>query len=118
MSTHASQGDCHIELPSLSRYVFELPNDEASLLPIASCVVVKSASDSPKPLNGKNDKPIIRPYTPISPSDQEGEFTFLIKRYDEGKMSQHIHSLQPGEKLAIKGPIPKISFEGAHIPLA
>ena len=51
-------------------------------------------------------------YTPISPSDAEGELTFLIKRYEEGKMSQYIHSLQPGEKLAIKGPIPKIQYEG------
>lgn len=94
--------------------MFELPSDEASLLPIASCVVVKSASDSPTPLLGNNEKPIIRPYTPISPSDQEGEFTFLIKRYDAGKMSQHIHTLKPGEKLAIKGPITKIPYEGAH----
>ena len=94
------------------RYIFELPNGEASLLPIASCVVVKSASDAEKPLLGKNDKPIIRPYTPISPSDAEGELTFLIKRYEEGKMSQYIHNLKPGEKLAIKGPIIKIPYEG------
>ena len=95
------------------RYVFELPDDEASLLPVASCVVVKSASDSPAPLLGSNEKPIVRPYTPISPSDKQGEFTFLIKRYDEGKMSQHIHNLKPGEKVAIKGPIMKIPYEGA-----
>lgn len=95
------------------RYIFELPNNDASLLPIASCVVVKSASDSPAPLLDKKERPIVRPYTPISPSDQEGEFTFLIKRYDEGKMSQHIHNLKPGDKLAIKGPIPKIPYEGA-----
>lgn len=73
---------------------------------------MKSASDSEKPLLGKNEKPIIRPYTPTSSSDLEGELHFLIKRYDEGKMSQHIHSLQPGEKLAIKGPIMKIPYKG------
>jgi len=94
-----------------AKYIFNLPNNEASLLPVASCVVVKSASDSANPLMGKNDKPIIRPYTPVSPSDQEGELTFIIKRYDEGNMSQHIHNLKPGEKLAIKGPIPKIPYE-------
>ncbi len=74
--------------------------------------MVKSASDAVKPLVDSKDKPIIRPYTPISPSDAEGELTFLIKRYEEGKMSQYIHSLKPGEKLAIKGPIPKIPYEG------
>ncbi|KAI0686825.1 ferredoxin reductase-like C-terminal NADP-linked domain-containing protein [Cytidiella melzeri] len=94
-----------------AKYIFELPNGEASLLPVASCVVVKSASDSPEPLLGKNEKPIIRPYTPVSPSDAEGELTFLIKRYEGGKMSQYIHNLKPGEKLAIKGPIPKIAIE-------
>lgn len=99
------------------RYIFELPNNEASLLPIASCVVVK-ASDSAAPLVGKNDKPIIRPYTPISPSDQEGEFTFLIKRYEEGKMSQYIHNLKPGENLAIKGPIMKIPYKSTSCILA
>ena len=92
------------------RYVFELPNNEASLLPIASCVVVK-ASEGAAPLVGKNGKPIIRPYTPVSPSDQEGEFTFLIKRYEEGKMSQYIHNLKPGETLGIKGPIMKIPYK-------
>jgi cytochrome-b5 reductase len=75
-------------------------------------VVVKSASDAATPLLGKNEKPVIRPYTPVSPSDAEGELTFIIKRYEEGLMSQHIHNLKPGEKLAIKGPITKIPYEG------
>ena len=91
--------------------MFELPDGEASLLPVASCVVVKSASDSPAPLVGKNDKPIIRPYTPTSPSELEGELHFLIKRYESGKMSNHIHGLKPGDSLAIKGPIVKIPYE-------
>lgn len=73
---------------------------------------MRSASDSASPLVGKNGKPIVRPYTPISPSDLEGELIFMIKRYEEGKMSRHIHSLQPGESLAIKGPIIKIPYEG------
>lgn len=79
---------------------------------MASCVVVKSASDSSAPLVGDNEKPIIRPYTPVSSSDVEGELHFLIKRYESGKMSNHIHGLKPGESLAIKGPITKIPYEG------
>ena len=101
-------------LTSLFRYVFELPDGQASLLPVASCVVVKSASDSLAPLVGKNEKPIVRPYTPVSPSELEGELHLLIKRYDSGKMSNHIHGLKPGESLAIKGPIPKIPYALNH----
>ncbi|GLB43615.1 putative flavoprotein pyridine nucleotide cytochrome reductase family protein [Lyophyllum shimeji] len=92
-----------------SKFVFELPEDEASLLPVASCVVVK-ASD-PEALKDDKGKPIIRPYTPISPSDQKGELTFLIKRYDNGKMSKHVHNLKEGDTLAIKGPIEKFPYK-------
>lgn len=53
----------------------------------------------------------MRPYTPISPSDQPGELTFLVKRYDKGKASVHIHSLKEGETLGIKGPIPKFPYK-------
>ncbi|KZT02097.1 ferredoxin reductase-like protein [Laetiporus sulphureus 93-53] len=94
-----------------AKYVFELPDGHASLLPIASCVVVKSAEDSPHPLNDEKGKPIIRPYTPISPPEQEGELNFLIKHYDNGRMSKYIYELKPGEKLAIKGPIMKIPYK-------
>ncbi|KAI0652782.1 cytochrome-b5 reductase [Trametes meyenii] len=94
-----------------AKYIFELPPDTASLLPIASCVVVKSSDGASKPLVDDKGKPVIRPYTPISPSDLPGELTFLIKRYEAGKMSQYIHDLQPGETLAIKGPITKINYK-------
>lgn len=93
------------------RYIFELPENEASLLPVASCVVVKG----PESLTDKNGKPIIRPYTPTSASDKEGELEFIIKRYETGLMSKHIHELKPGETLAIKGPIPKIPYKGASM---
>ncbi|KAI0776348.1 ferredoxin reductase-like C-terminal NADP-linked domain-containing protein [Trametes elegans] len=94
-----------------AKYIFELPADTASLMPIASCVVVKSAADAAKPLVDDKGKPVIRPYTPISPPDQAGELTFLIKRYENGKMSKYIHELKPGEALSIKGPIPKFDFK-------
>ncbi|KAI0076826.1 cytochrome-b5 reductase [Panus rudis PR-1116 ss-1] len=94
-----------------AKYVFELPENQASLLPVASCVIVKSSESHPAQLVDAKGKPVIRPYTPISPADQEGELTFLIKRYDEGKMSQYIHGLKPGESLAIKGPIMKFPYK-------
>ncbi|TCD63770.1 NADH-cytochrome b5 reductase [Steccherinum ochraceum] len=90
-------------------YVFELPNNDASLLPVASCVVVKSSTEGG--VVDAKGKPVIRPYTPVSSSDQEGELAFLIKRYEGGKMSQHIHGLKPGDALSIKGPIPKFPIK-------
>ena len=40
-------------------------------------------------------------------ADQRGFLDFIIKKYPNGPMSEHIHSLKPGETLEIKGPIPK-----------
>jgi hypothetical protein len=93
------------------RFIFELPDNQASLLPVASCVVVK-ASD-PEALKDAMGKPIVRPYTPISPSDAVGELTFLIKRYENGNASKYIHTLSPGDTLAIKGPISKWPYKSA-----
>ncbi|OCB86190.1 cysteine proteinase [Sanghuangporus baumii] len=92
-----------------SKFIFELPDNQASLLPIASCVVVRSPD--PEALKDKSGKPVIRPYTPISPSDAPGELTFLIKKYPYGLASVYIHNLKPGETLAIKGPIPKFDYK-------
>ncbi|KAI9155433.1 NADH-cytochrome b5 reductase 2 [Paramyrothecium foliicola] len=43
--------------------------------------------------------PVARPYTPVSPLDAPGHIDFLVKQYPKGKMSTHIHDLQPGDKL-------------------
>ncbi|KAL9716610.1 hypothetical protein Ac2012v2_001060 [Leucoagaricus gongylophorus] len=101
-----------------SEFVFECPNDEASLLPITSFVYIK-ASD-PEALKGPNGKPVVRPYTPISPPEHLGEITFLVKKYDTGNMSKYIHSLKEGEAIAIKGPLGKFPYkenEYEHVAL-
>jgi cytochrome-b5 reductase len=92
-----------------AKFVFELPDNEASLLPVASCVVIKSSD--PEALKDTKGKSIIRPYTPISPSDQEGELTLLIKRYENGNASKYIFTLSPGDTLSFKGPIPKWPYQ-------
>lgn len=91
-----------------SRFVFELPNNAAAQMPVASCLVVKSTD--PEALKDANGKPIVRPYTPISPPDAKGELVLMIKRYEKGNASKHIHSLKPGDTLSIKGPISKFPF--------
>lgn len=85
-----------------SIFVFELPEGQASLLPVSSCVYLKAED-----LKDANGKPMARPYTPISPSDLEGELSFIIKKYETGNVSKYVHSLGPGDTLAVKGPVPK-----------
>jgi len=92
-------------------YSFGLPDGQAALLPVASCVYLEASENHPNALRDEKGKPVHRPYTPVSPSDYPGEVKFLIKRYESGKMSQYIHSLKPGEPIAIKGPLPKIKYE-------
>ncbi|KAF8633529.1 hypothetical protein AX15_001334 [Amanita polypyramis BW_CC] len=92
-----------------AKYIFELPDNQASLLPVASCLVVRSSD--PEALKDANGKPVIRPYTPISPPDLKGELVLLIKQYENGKGSKYIHSLKEGETLAIKGPISKFPYK-------
>ena len=72
-------------------FVFELPNNDASLIPVASFLLVKASNEA---LLDAKGKPIVRPYTPVSPSDAPGELALLIKRYDQGNMSKHIFSLK------------------------
>lgn len=81
------------------------------MLPVASCVVVKSSDV--EALKDSTGKPIIRPYTPVSHPDLPGELHLLVKKYDAGNASKHIHSLKEGNTLAIKGPILKFPFKSA-----
>ncbi|KAG6830090.1 hypothetical protein H0H92_002262 [Tricholoma furcatifolium] len=92
-----------------SSFVFEIPNNEASLLPVSSCLVVK-ASD-PEALKDAKGKPVIRPYTPISSPDQKGEFVLLVKKYENGNASKYFHELKEGDSLSFKGPITKFPYK-------
>ncbi|KAF9362545.1 NADH-cytochrome b5 reductase [Mortierella sp. NVP85] len=82
-----------------SRFTFELQEDQNLGLDVTSCVVTKFV--------GEDGKPVIRPYTPTSDADLAGSFDFVIKRYEGGPMSSHIHNLKPGDTLSVKGPISK-----------
>jgi len=91
-----------------STFVFELPNNDASLIPVASFLLVKASNEG---LLDPKGKPIVRPYTPVSPPDAPGELALLIKRYDQGNMSKHIFSLKAGDTLSMKGPLLKFPYE-------
>ncbi|KAK6945069.1 Oxidoreductase FAD/NAD(P)-binding [Dillenia turbinata] len=89
----------------LFRFSFD-PNEKLGL-DVASCFITRA------PLGQDSDgktKYVIRPYTPISDPEAKGFFDLLIKVYPEGKMSQHIASLKPGDVLEVKGPIEKLRY--------
>ncbi|KAI1619896.1 NADH-cytochrome b5 reductase 2 [Exophiala viscosa] len=86
------------------RFKFELPGkDQVSGLTVASAVITKYQSP-------KHEKPVIRPYTPINEEDERGYVELLVKSYPNGPMSEHLHSMAPGQMLSFKGPIPKYSW--------
>ncbi|KIW11371.1 hypothetical protein PV08_10671 [Exophiala spinifera] len=80
---------------------FELPEkDQVSGLSVASAIITKYKGP-------QHDKPVIRPYTPINEEDEKGFVELLVKVYPNGPMSEHLHSMTPGQTLSMKGPIPK-----------
>ncbi|KAL9129966.1 MAG: hypothetical protein Q9217_001724 [Psora testacea] len=80
---------------------FSLPNsDDVSGLQIASALLTKYKGP-------EMEKPVIRPYTPVSDEDQKGFIDLIVKRYEGGPMSTHLHNMVPGQRLDFKGPIPK-----------
>lgn len=84
------------------KFVFALPSDEhVSGLHIASALLTRYQSEK------KDEKPTMRPYTPISDEDEKGTMTLMVKHYPNGPMSEHLHSMNPGQMLDMKGPLPK-----------
>lgn len=85
-------------------FYFDLPDkNDISGLVIASCLLSKFVT--PK---GNN---VVRPYTPVSDVDQKGVIEFVIKRYEDGKMTNHIFDLKVNDTLSFKGPIVKWKWE-------
>ena len=99
-----------------SRFVFELPDGGAALSPVASLVVVRASEGADGAPLDKKGNPAIRPYTPISPPEHEGELVLLIKKYESGVVSKYMHErLKPGATLSIKGPITKFPYKGTPL---
>ena len=107
--TGGDQGFISLELKDIEtvnhntkRLRFALPEDDmVSGVTFTSAILTKFKPDAP------DAKPVVRPYTPISEEDARGHVDLLIKKYPNGPMSTHLHDLQPGDKLEIKGPLPK-----------
>eukprot|EP01083_Nonionella_stella_P030698 84124_1 len=52
----------------------------------------------------ENGDIVERDYTPISSDRDLGHFDLMIKIYDKGAMTQHLHRLRPGDTLDVRGP--------------
>ncbi|KAF2215683.1 hypothetical protein CERZMDRAFT_104874 [Cercospora zeae-maydis SCOH1-5] len=87
------------------KFIFSFDNPEAvSGLPVTSALITK--------YKGPDDaKPTIRPYTPVSDEGERGHMDLIVKKYQGGPMSTHLHNMEPGQRLDIKGPIPKYPWE-------
>ncbi|KAI8870679.1 ferredoxin reductase-like protein [Ramicandelaber brevisporus] len=82
---------------------FALPDEKATLgLPVASCILIRFVT--------AEGKTVIRPYTPTSDETAIGYFDLVVKTYENGTASKHIHSLEVGDELEVKGPIQKLQF--------
>lgn len=46
-----------------------------------------------------------------SSTDERGYIDLLVKKYPGGPMSEHLHNMNPGQRLDFKGPIPKYPWE-------
>ncbi|EAU92895.1 NADH-cytochrome b5 reductase [Coprinopsis cinerea okayama7 len=82
--------------PNTAIYRFKLPHQRDVLgLPIGQHISVSAE------INGKT---IVRNYTPVSLDDDRGFFDLLIKTYEKGNISRYVTTLNPGDKLRVKGP--------------
>ena len=109
--TGGDQGFFDLKLDSIEeinhntkKFRFALPDSEnVSGLQVASALLTKYKGPD-------MEKPVIRPYTPVSDESEKGFLDLVVKRYDKGPMSEHLHNMQPGQRLDFKGPIMKYEW--------
>ena len=81
-----------------------MPPTQSLNLPVCACILAKAPGRGRGP-KGKDDwdgSDAVRPYTPISDNGMVGKFELLVKRYDGGAVSQYLHGLRLGAKVAFR----------------
>ncbi|KUL85032.1 hypothetical protein ZTR_07755 [Talaromyces verruculosus] len=73
------------------RFAFPNARDETGLTVVSSVLTLSWPKGSLTPA--------IRPYTPVSNLSKPGFIDLMVKKYPGGKVSTHLHSLQPGDSL-------------------
>jgi cytochrome-b5 reductase len=85
------------------RFVFKLPDPKMRIgLPTGQHITFL-AKDS-------DGKDVYRPYTPVTDDDTPGAVEFVIKLYDQGKMSQVLAKMKVGDCMQMKGPRGRFSY--------
>jgi len=79
-------------------FTFGLEEGKALGLSTCACLLTKGV-DGP---TDAEDKPVIRPYTPVSTNAMTGKFELMVKIYPDGKMSQHLDALEVGQPMHFK----------------
>jgi cytochrome-b5 reductase len=86
------------------RFVFKLPDPRMRLgLPTGQHITFL-AKDS-------DGKDVYRPYTPVTDDDTPGAVEFVIKLYEQGKMSQVLAKLKVGDTMLMKGPRGRFTYK-------
>ncbi|EMC95722.1 hypothetical protein BAUCODRAFT_34490 [Baudoinia panamericana UAMH 10762] len=87
------------------RITFSLPGGDSEISGVPFGAAILTAH---QPTSGW--LPVFRPYTPISDPDERGVLQLLVKQYPNGRASSYLHSLSPGSKLTVRGPIPAYNW--------
>jgi hypothetical protein len=80
---------------------FALPANKSLDLPIGRHLSIRATVDKNK---------VIRAYTPTTLPSQKGYFELLVKVYEHGKLSRHLHSLKVGDTIEARGPIGRFQY--------
>ncbi|KAI8470669.1 MAG: NADH-cytochrome b5 reductase [Monoraphidium minutum] len=85
------------------KFVFKLPDPRMRVgLPTGQHITF-FAKDS-------DGKDVYRPYTPVTDDDTPGAVEFVIKLYDQGKMSQVLAKMKVGDTMLMKGPRGRFTY--------
>jgi cytochrome-b5 reductase len=58
-----------------------------------------------------NGSKVIRAYTPTSHIDAKGYFELLVKKYNDGKLSNYIWNCKVGSQIEVRGPVGRYKYE-------
>ncbi|CCW72059.1 unnamed protein product [Phytomonas sp. Hart1] len=86
------------------RFYFALDSSEDIFnIPVVSCIVAR--------ITGAEGREVLRPYIPISSNTTKGHFEILVQRTPNDEMTEHLFSMQSGDKLLVKGPFEKLVYK-------
>ena len=79
----------------------KLPENKSLDLPVGRHLSIRATVDKNK---------VIRAYTPTTHPTQKGYFELLVKVYEYGKLSRHLHHLKVGDFIEARGPIGRFQY--------